>query len=116
MSTYYGLEGSLGDMYWVQRRLAQAQAVPLYGPLVFSPIKAIVSVAQTAFGFLGLLYTEFVCRYYGDESLKKHQFVLLYHGMMGLAGIGYSYANFRLFGVIGIGVETVFHVSSTQLF
>lgn len=114
-TSYCGLEGSLAQMYYVQRTLAQCQAIPLYGPLIFSTSKAIVSVAQVITGLARAIFFEFQACIKGDTILHEYAKINFQHSLMGLVGLIYSLVNIRTFGLVALLGEALLTPSETQL-
>ena len=96
----------------LQRSLSIAQAVPVIGPILVSPVKALVSTAEIIMGIAQttLCGTGFlVCLtlkvpgsvFFGEQSL-----IGAYHMLSGTGSLAYSLANFLTFGMTGIFIES----------
>ena len=88
-----------------QRALSKAQAVPIVGPVVVSPIKLVVSLIEAAAGlvfggmFLGLATsTGFL---FGVKPLTTCGA----HFVLGTASALYAVVNFFSFGAAGLAIE-----------
>lgn len=109
-----GLKGP-GIMLDVQKGLSKAQAVPVVGPLIGSPVKALVSLIELVVGFifavvLGIVSVLGCCcsNNFANEA-GKGAFTAGTHALLGLWGIGYSAANFLTLGILGFVIEEPFN-------
>ena len=95
-------------MFHIQRRLSFAQAIPIVGPLIFSPMKAMVSTAQIIAGIAGsIIFSLGFCLTESPasrEGLKNSGI----HVMMRLTSLSYSAVNFFSYGIIGFTMEYIF--------
>ena len=88
----------------VQSILSQTQAIPIVG-MLFSPVKAVVSVAQiisgfaagVIFGSMSLLLFDSV---FANKSLRAFE-----TGVVGIGHLAYSVINFVSLGIIGTIAE-----------
>jgi hypothetical protein len=95
----------------VQSKLSTLQAIPLAGPVLFSPIKALVSKVQIISGaVLGTVYAGATpAGYILDSRLGSdmaHASLYQFGEMVdGVGSLGYAFANVATLGVLGICVE-----------
>lgn len=99
-------EGRSSVMWEVQRGLSRAQAIPLIGPLVVSPLKAAVSLVQFVVGFFFSVICGSLC-VMGvlSERLATSTFTALKHTGLGFIGLGYSLMNIFTLGILSMKVE-----------
>lgn len=102
-----GRLGTVNTMFEVQRQLSEWQATPVVGPLVVSPIKAVVSLAETIVGVVGTIFFGFLSALTGltSDDLIGYTFKSMGHVGLGLAGLAYSIANFATLGIVGYSIE-----------
>lgn len=106
MSSVCGLNTKALECTWeIQRNLSRFQAVPVVGPLIFSPLKAVVSLVQLVVGFviaiLALAIGMICC---SDKSLEVGIKAFAQSGM-GLLGLAYSIANMLTLGIVAFCIE-----------
>ncbi|HEV8051012.1 MAG TPA: hypothetical protein VGP47_00845 [Parachlamydiaceae bacterium] len=92
----------------IQRSLSSLQAIPVIGPLVFSPIKMGVSVAEMISGFaIGIIFgigatvsnsigANSLCNELGIISLRGFG-----HALTGFASLFYGASNLATLGLVG---------------
>jgi len=86
----------------IQARLSTAQSFPIIGPLLISPVKALVSTIQFVAGIaLGSLVGVFGALNNSRSDIKD-AFELLDMGGSGLQHLAFSIANMLTLGLIGI--------------
>ncbi len=96
---------AVGTMYNIQRSLSEAQAFPVVGPLVVSPIKAVVSVAHLIVGLAGSILFGTFAILSGNKTLSKMAFKSFAHTGLGLVGLAYSVGNFLTLGILAYKIE-----------
>lgn len=99
---------SVSTMFQVQRTLSKAQAIPLVGPVVFSPVKAVVSLAQIIAGVAGTILFGTVGFFTDSPSILKPLGHSIGHMGMGLTSFVYSGINMATLGLFGISMEGLF--------
>jgi hypothetical protein len=108
-----------GTLYELQRNLSVAQASPILGPLIVSPAKALVSVAEiiigiaiaVLFGVFSLLFILF----HQNDALSWTATQTAYG--LGNVGLGvtsliYSVANMGTLGLFGYAVENLYYAGA----
>jgi hypothetical protein len=89
-----------------QRKLSSYQAFPVLGPVIISPIKATVSVAQAILGFAAaVILGTFSGVLLFNPYLGKKFLVSLAHFGQGSLGCGYSLANMLTLGGLAYAIE-----------
>ena len=96
----------LEPMWNVQRTLSRFQAVPLLGPVVGSPIKAMVSTAQIVAAFVAIIFWGSLFSITQSSSMFDRTATSLGHLTMGAAGLAYSIVNLFTLGLSGFILET----------
>jgi len=103
---------SAGQMLEVQRQLSKAQAFPVAGPIIASPVKAVISLAEIVgglastiiFGVLATLFlmvfAETPCGFCVEMACDS-----LAHLGLGILSFGYSVANMCTLGLVGYRIE-----------
>lgn len=105
------------QFYWIQRFLSKAQAIPLVGPLLFSPIKLLVSILVFTFslgtytivaGPILAIYLLFgiTKSFFLDGILDKVLKGCSFYFMIGGIGMIYSLSNFATLGILGYMIES----------
>lgn len=105
----------MNEINRVQAQLSILQAIPIAGPLVYSPIKAVVSIAQIVGGvaqtaFYGM-QAPLVIGFGSNREIRDNMDNLiegLQHIFWGTIGLEYSTLNIATFGIAGFFIETVF--------
>lgn len=97
--------GCIGrGVFTMQRGLSKAQSFFVFGPLVVSPIKAVVSVVTLVVGLVlaGAAFL-FSC---GNEKMLEFsgKAALIAYGLGGVS-LGYAVANIATFGVLAACLE-----------
>ena len=92
-------------MQRVQFFLNKAQAVPVVGPVFVSPVKAVVSIAQTITAIAACIFFNALTR-----LTKKENLALLYiksqaELSLGFFNLAYSIINMLTLGIIGYKKE-----------
>lgn len=95
---------STGEIRNMQSALTDAQSIPVLGPLVVSPLKAIVSLAQTILGLAATILTAlglilFSCGRNRDLIANTKLFANL--TQEGAANFASSVVNFLTLGIAG---------------
>lgn len=98
------LEGT-STMHSLQRALSRGQATLIVGPLLVSPVKACVSVAQIAMGLFFMVVCAAACIAFRSPCLGFSAATGFAHAAMGTTSLIYSLANILSFGGIGYSVE-----------
>ena len=97
---------SVSGCYSVQRSLSTGQAIPVVGPLVVSPIKAVFSVAQLIAGIAGsILFGTLAIVSNFTRPLDEIAFKSLQHAGLGLIGLMYSVSNMLSLGIVAYRFE-----------
>lgn len=101
-----------GIMWDIQRYLSKGQAIPLLGPALVSPLKAVVSLVELVVGFIfavifAILTALTLCLTNKDLSngLGKNAFTAATHSALGLVSFGYAVANMLSLGILGYILE-----------
>ncbi len=92
----------------LQRGLSIAQAVPVFGPLIVSPLKALVSKAQFVAGLAFYAYGKAMMAM-GNNSEKMREFVKegKHHMIEGAKSWLYAVANITTGGLAGLAIEII---------
>ena len=98
---------AITESWEFQRNLSTAQATPIVGPLLVSPIKAVVSVAQLVVGAVGSIFFGLLAAISLNDKLGELAFKSLCHTGMGLLGLLYSASNFVSLGLVGYRIENL---------
>lgn len=96
----------------LQRALSIAQAVPFFGPLIVSDIKAMVSVAQVV---IGVSLTVFgFCKNFYKPSLEAERIKIegMHNLYQGCGSLLYSVVNKATVGLAGFVVEVIRYTKS----
>lgn len=95
-----------------QNNLSTAQAIPLAGPLLISPIKGLLSSAQIITGLCLGIFLEFNAihaslkgRPCTAENYTDAANEMFTSGLRGGVHLIYACANFATFGILGLYVE-----------
>ncbi len=96
---------SLQIMGCYQKKLSQAQAVPLIGPLLVSPVKAVVSLEQIIGGvamtaILGSVGVITQNNWFIDKAVEGFD-----HVGQGVCSYSYAVINVCTFGIAGAVIE-----------
>ena len=88
--------------------LSRNQTICLIGPFVFSPVKALVSIAQIIGGVAYLLFSLVAAVIFSERRkiLKDSVIAALRNIGLGLLSLAYSIANFATLGLFGSCFET----------
>lgn len=99
----------------IQAKLSIMQAIPIVGPMVYSPAKAMVSAAQVVVGLAKtVFYTmlmPLVVGFGSDREVCENVDDLiegLHHVIWGTIGLQYSIINMGTLGIAGFFIEMVF--------
>lgn len=92
-------------MVYIQRNLSQAQATPIVGPLVVSPVKGVVSLAQIIVGIAGTILFGTLALLSWNDTMFKYAAKSLGHVGIGFTGFVYSISNFISLGLVGYRIE-----------
>lgn len=100
----------VGCMYGWQEGLCKAQTIPLFGPLVISPIKAGVSLTQFVLGLIasiisGLGFLLTCCHQKSHDEATDLLSKSLSHTLCGARGLASSIANMVTLGIFGCCAE-----------
>lgn len=98
---------TISESWEFQRTLSAAQATPIVGPLLVSPVKAVVSIAQLIVGTVGSIFFGFLAALTFNDRLGELAFKSLCHTGMGFLGLLYSASNFLSLGIIGHNIENM---------
>lgn len=91
----------------VQRSLSKAQATPIVGPLLVSPIKALVSVAELIVGIAGSILFGTLAVLTFNDYLGGKAVESLGHAGLGLLSLMYSISNILSLGLVGYRFEVI---------
>lgn len=90
-------------MNQVHDKLSTLQALPLVGPIIFSPIKGVVGISQAvvscALGALFVLASILTCGQI--DALKNGAAISLAHVVLGMSAAGYALLNIATLGIAG---------------
>ncbi len=106
---------AISESWEFQRTLSVAQATPIMGPLLVSPVKAVVSIAQLIVGVVGSIFFGFFAALTFNDRLGELAFKSLCHAGMGFLGLLYSVSNFVSLGIIGYNIENMNQRSFSHL-
>lgn len=102
-----------GFLYEVQRTLSRAQAFPILGPLIVSPIKASLSIIMIIAGIILGTIVYVASRALNSASLKERAMLILKVGPdLGSCSLLYSVVNILSLGIIGAIAEYMFSYSA----
>lgn len=110
------MSSSVEKMYDAQRRLSFAQSVPIVGPLIFSPVKAIVSTAQIIAGLASAIFWGIGFCLTEDYFISSRLQEATIHVGMGCGSLAYSFVNFVTYGLVGFTAEWIFVPSIKPIF
>ncbi len=96
----------LEPMFEVQRGLSRFQAVPLLGPIVGSPIKALISTAQIVVAFVAMIFYSSLFSFTRSQTMFERTATSFGHLTMGAVGLAYSIMNLCTLGMGGLFLET----------
>lgn len=92
----------------LQGRLRNWQAYPIIGPVIFSPIKAIISLVQLVLGMLVYIFAKLAASLCcskccaGLKNKIQHVVNQAHHNMViGLGELYYSLTNMATIGIVG---------------
>ena len=91
-------------MWNVQETLLKAQATPLVGPIVVSPVKALISTAQLVAGIAGIILFGPLIVICNNKYCAKKAFCCVGHIGTGLIGLVDSIVNIVTLGILNKGV------------
>lgn len=92
-------------MYDVQRSLSTSQNIPIVGPLIASPIKAVISTAQLISAIAATVFLGSLAVVTWDETLRILTFEAIAHCGLGLIGLIYSLSNIITLGIVAYKIE-----------
>lgn len=96
----------LTGMHRIQSGLSRFQAVPIIGPVVGSPIKALVSTAQLVIAVAGKIIFGGLSCCTNNTFVKETSIAASRHFSMGLGSLCYSVINVLSLGIIGYCYES----------
>ncbi len=96
---------TLSGSWEIQRSLSRLQAIPVLGSTLVSPIKAVVSLAETVAGIAGAILFGTIAVITDDKDSVGRCVESLGHIGLGLLGFMYSVSNFFTLGAVGYTVE-----------
>ena len=91
----------------VQRALSSAQATPIVGPLLVSPVKAVFSTAQLVAGVAGTILFGTLALLTFHPDLASLATKSIAHVGMGALGLMYSVSNFISLGIVSYRLENL---------
>jgi len=91
---------SLSVSLHAHESLNKAQAIPVVGPLIASPIAAVVSLAQLIVGVVGGIFSLIVSVLTNGKHLSKPTFTLFGHAGLGLLHFTFATANILSLGYV----------------
>lgn len=92
-------------MFRFQSTLSEAQAIPVLGPILVSPCKALVSLAQIVVGIAsGVLFGSLTVITWSDWCAEKTLQSITHVGM-GFMAFGYSLVNIFTLGIAAYQIE-----------
>ncbi len=89
----------------LQQYLSESQAIPIIGPLLVSPLKAVISVVQLAAGSTLALLSATLGSLFRSPSTMKFAAISGLHAGLGLLSLCYSLANIISLGILGFYLE-----------
>ncbi len=95
----------------MQAVLSRAQAVPIVGPLLVSPVKAVASVLQIAIGIFSAISLGLSAALTGLRNLDKRTVQALSYASLGYLSFCYAAINMNTLGIFGFLVEFVLHAN-----
>jgi hypothetical protein len=98
---------SLTGMFHLQRSLSEAQAIPVFGPIIVSPVKAVVSLAQMIMGLASFILLGSATLVFQKKCLLDKSITALGQVGLGLIGITYSLSNIITLGYAGYFFESL---------
>ena len=106
---------TLPAMFNVQRALSKAQALLIIGPICVSPVKAIVSLAQTIAGIAGTILCGAGLFLTRSEMFGKPLANSVGHIGLGMVSLLYSGVNMCTLGLFGLSVESFAYKQIDQI-
>jgi hypothetical protein len=107
---------SFNTMAEAQRDLSRSQAIPLVGPLFISPIKAVVSVAQTIAAVAVIIFVGMLAIIFENKKAIEVTLIAMAHASLGQLSFCYSIANMWTLGLVGYKVEKLFAPQQQSFF
>ncbi|MBA3603676.1 MAG: hypothetical protein H0W50_08560 [Parachlamydiaceae bacterium] len=89
----------------IQQYLSQSQAIPVIGPLLVSPLKAVISAVQFVAGSALALISATFGSFFRSPSTMKFAATSGLHAGLGLLSLCYSLANIVSLGILGFYLE-----------
>lgn len=111
---------SISGSWEIQRSLSKLQAIPVIGSTLVSPVKAVVSLAETVAGIAGAIIFGTLAVVTSSPYCAEKCIKSVAHIGLGLLGFMYSVSNFISLGIVGYTVENLgqprhLHVSRMSL-
>lgn len=94
-----------GFTFKMQRSLSVGHALPVIGPFVVSPIKAIISLVEAIIGITGAIFLSIPGYLFGNQTLQNWTTHALDQAALGGLSFTYSMANMLSLGILGLIVE-----------
>ena len=107
---------SVERMWEVQRRLSFTQAIPIIGPLIFSPVKAFVSTAQIIASLASAIFLGIGFCLTNDFTILERLQEANLHIVLGGCSLAYAIINFSSYGLAGFLGEYIFAPSIKPIF
>ncbi len=104
-------EASVQGMLDFQRGMSKAQATPLVGFAIISPIKAVVSLVQIAVGLVFAVICAIFSAFTGGcgtpcgKGFTKGACTSMAHAGLGMISLTYSIVNILSFGIASLVLE-----------
>jgi hypothetical protein len=90
-----------------QRTLSKAQAIPVVGFLLASPVKALFSTLEFIVGIAATIFFGTGAVLILNDKLAGYAWKALQHAGLGLTGICYSIGNVLSLGLLGYRIESI---------
>lgn len=99
----------------IQNKLSHLQAIPVAGPLIFSPVKTLISTAQIVAGLgAGILFgatATTTLLAFGPNKVWKRLFEASFEGFWlstkGFGSLCYACGNMATLGLLGMSVRQI---------
>lgn len=99
----YAMSWILGCETDFQKGMSRAQAYPLVGPFIVSPVKALISIVQTIVCLVGVIFLGLLSIPF--KTPRDGGLLAGYYTVSGLISFSYSVINILSLGILGYKVE-----------
>ena len=97
---------SLKVSYKIQRGLGWLQSGYVVGPLVVSPVKALISTAEVIVALASVIFLSVAAFVMDDSSYMSRTLIPIVHIQHGLLNVVYSISNILTFGALSRKIES----------